>query len=124
MSRLGYEHRRRAVAAHDVRPLRRRLMKARTMTIILALMIPAWLTYDDAGARGSPVGGGQAAGRGAAAPSPYPVTQGKASRFEKIAEGVYYGTGSSGGNSPVIVGDREALIIDTKTTPAAARVFL
>src|SRR5439155_1645869 len=73
------------------------------------------------GLPGSPAaGGGQAAGRGAAAPSPYPVTQGKASRFEKIAEGVYYGTGSSGGNSPVIVGDREALIIDTKTTPAAA----
>jgi hypothetical protein len=98
-------------------------MKARTIAIILALMIPAWLTYN-AGAQGSPAGGGQGAGRGAAAPSPYPVTLGKESRFEKIVEGVYYGTGSSGGNSPVIVGDREALIIDTKTTPAAARVFL
>jgi len=98
-------------------------MKARTMAIVLALMIPALPAYN-AGVPASPAGGGQGAGRGAAAPSPYPVTQGKESRFEKIAEGVYYGTGSSGGNSPVIVGDREALIVDTKTTPAAARVFL
>jgi cyclase len=68
----------------------------------------------------------QGAGRQgrAAAPSPYPVVQGKASRFEKIADGVYYGTGGGGGNSPVVVGDREALIVDTKTTPAAARLFL
>jgi cyclase len=100
-------------------------MKARTIAIILAIMIPAWLTYSvfAQGAQGTQVTGRQGGGRGAA-PSPYPITQGKESRFEKITEGVYYGTGSSGGNSPVIVGDRETLIMDTKTTPAAARVFL
>jgi glyoxylase-like metal-dependent hydrolase (beta-lactamase superfamily II) len=52
------------------------------------------------------------------------VTQGKVTRFEKIAEGVYYATGGSGGNSPVIIGDRDVLIVDTKTTPAAARDFI
>jgi hypothetical protein len=36
--------------------------------------------------------------------------QGKESRFETIAEGVYLASGSSGGSSPVIVGDREALM--------------
>ncbi|OFW19651.1 MAG: hypothetical protein A3H97_18695 [Acidobacteria bacterium RIFCSPLOWO2_02_FULL_65_29] len=96
-------------------------MKARTMAFILALTMPAWLVY---AARAQGVGRQGAGGRGVAEPSPYPVTQGKESRFEKIAEGVYLATGSSGGSSPVIVGDREALIIDTKTTPAAARVFL
>src|SRR6266705_4123444 len=98
-------------------------MKARTMAIVLALTIPTWLAYN-LRAQGAPGGRQGAGGRGAVAPSPYPVTQGKESRFEKIAEGVYDGTGSSGGNSPVIIGDRDALIIDTKTTPAAARVFL
>lgn len=62
--------------------------------------------------------------RGAPPPSPYPITQGKVTRFEKVAEGVYYATGAGGGNSPVIVGDREVLVVDTNTTPAGARAFL
>src|ERR1700730_18534297 len=118
-TRLGVVRRSPAVAR---RSSRRQLMKERTIAIILAVMIPAWLTYN-VFAQGAAGAGRQGGGRGGA-PSPYPITQGKESRFEKITEGVYYGTGSSGGNSPVIVGDREALIIDTKTTPAAARVFI
>jgi cyclase len=96
-------------------------MNARSAATRLTVLIAASLTCGLL-AQGTP-GPGRQGGRGAA-PSPYPVTQGKVSRFEKIADGVYYATGSSGGNSPVIVGDREALVVDTKTTPAAARVFL
>jgi cyclase len=63
---------------------------------------------------------------GAAAPtqSPYPVTQGKVTRFEQIAAGVYYATGAGGGNSPIIVGDRDVLVVDTNTTPANTRALL
>jgi glyoxylase-like metal-dependent hydrolase (beta-lactamase superfamily II) len=68
--------------------------------------------------------GDVSAQRGGPPPSPYPVTQGKTTRFEKVAEGVYYATGAGGGNSPVIVGDREVLVVDTNTTPAGARAFL
>src|SRR6266404_2944542 len=98
-------------------------MKARAMAVMLALavLIPAWLTYNvmAQGAPGAARQGG--AGRGVAAPSPYPLTQGKVTRFEKIADGVYYGTGAGGGNSPVIIGDRDVMVIDTNTTPAGAR---
>src|SRR5207244_2108799 len=61
----------------------------------------------------------------APAASPYPVTAGKAFKFEKVADGVYYatsaGTMSTGSNIPVVVNDRDVLIVDTGTTPAAAR---
>jgi cyclase len=104
-------------------------MKTRAIAVILAVVIPAWLAYNvmaqgaqgGAGQGGAGRGGG---GRGAAAPSPYPVTQGKVTRFEKIADGVYYGTGAGGGNSPVIIGDRDVMVIDTNTTPAGARAFI
>ena len=56
--------------------------------------------------------------------SPYPVTSGKVTRFEKVAEGVYYATGAGGGNSPVIVGERDVMVVDTNTTPAQTRAFL
>ena len=62
--------------------------------------------------------------QGGQPPSPYPVTQGKSTRFEKVADGVYYATGAGGGNSPVIVGSREVMVVDTNTTPAGARAFL
>jgi len=78
-------------------------MNARTMPTRVAVLIAAGLTGGLL-AQGAPSAGRQ--GGRAAAPSPYPVTPGKASRFEQIADGVYYGTGSSGGNSPVVVGDR------------------
>src|SRR5262245_11539515 len=62
--------------------------------------------------------------RGAPPPSPYPTTQGKATRFEKVADNVYYATGAGGGNSPIVIGDRDVLVVDTNTTPAGARAFL
>ena len=74
-------------------------MKTRAMAVMVAILIPAWLTYNVM-AQGAPGGARQGgAGRGAAAPSPYPLIQGKLTRFEKIADGVYYGTGAGGGNS-------------------------
>jgi cyclase len=54
----------------------------------------------------------------------YPVTQGKTYKFEKVAEGVFYATGGAGSNNVVIVNDQDVLLVDTGTTPAAARAFL
>ena len=50
--------------------------------------------------------------------------QGKVYKFEKVADGVYYATGGSGSNNVVIVNDRDVLLVDDGTTPAAARAFL
>src|SRR5215813_4413302 len=62
------------------------------------------------------------------AQAPTGVTAGKAYKFDKIAEGVFYATTTgalvTGSNNVVIAGSREALVIDTGTTPAAARAFL
>jgi len=56
-----------------------------------------------------------------------PVVSG-AHRFQKVAEGVFYATASGtmnvGSNSPIIVTDDEALIIDSEITPAAARALV
>src|SRR5262245_55530295 len=54
----------------------------------------------------------------------FPVTQGKTYKFEKIADGVYYASGGLGSNNVVIVNDNDVLIVDTGTTPQAARNFL
>src|SRR5216117_2246209 len=60
--------------------------------------------------------------------APNPVTTGKAYRFEKIADGVYYATATgsmvTGSNNVVIIGNRDVLVVDTGTTPAAARAFV
>jgi cyclase len=53
----------------------------------------------------------------------FPVTQGKAYKFEMVAEGVYYASGGVGSNNVVIVGDRDVVLVDDGTTPAAARAF-
>ncbi len=71
---------------------------------------------------------GLAAGAPAAqAPPPFPVTAGRAFKFERVADGVYYATATgamvTGSNIPVIVNDRDVLIVDTGTTPAAARAL-
>lgn len=62
------------------------------------------------------------------AQSPYPVTSGKAYKFEAVASGVYYatatGTMATGSNNVAIVGDRDVLVVDTGTSPAAARAFI
>ena len=51
-----------------------------------------------------------------------------AHRFEKVMDGVDYATASGtmtvGANSPVIVTDDEALVIDSQITPAAARALV
>src|SRR5438128_10397066 len=56
-----------------------------------------------------------------------PVVSG-AHRFQKVADGVYYATSSGtmnvGANSPIIVTDAEALVIDSEITPAAARALV
>jgi cyclase len=59
-----------------------------------------------------------------AAGDDFPVIQGKACKFEKVAEGVYYATGGAGSNNVVIVNDRDVVLVDDGTTPAAARAFL
>jgi glyoxylase-like metal-dependent hydrolase (beta-lactamase superfamily II) len=56
--------------------------------------------------------------------APYPVIQGKTYKFEKIADGVYYATGGFGSNNVVVVNDQDVLVVDTGTTPAAARAFV
>ena len=56
-----------------------------------------------------------------------PIVSG-AHRFEKVTDGVYYATASGtmtvGANSPIIVTDDEALVIDSEITPAAARALV
>ena len=59
-----------------------------------------------------------------ASPLSFPVIQGKTYKFEKIADGVYYATGGFGSNNVVVVNDDDVLIVDTGTTPAAARNFV
>ena len=57
----------------------------------------------------------------------YPVVQGLAYKFEKIADGVYYATGTVpglGSNNVVVVNDTDVLIVDSGTSPAAARAFV
>src|SRR5881409_1921627 len=60
--------------------------------------------------------------------SPNPVSTGKAYKFEKIADGVYCATATgsmvTGSNNVVIIGSRDVLVVDTGTTPAAARAFI
>jgi cyclase len=60
--------------------------------------------------------------------APAPASIGKAYRFDKIADGVYYATATgsmvTGSNNVVIVGNRDVLVVDTGTTPAAARAFV
>jgi len=60
------------------------------------------------------------------AQAPGPIVSG-AHRFEKVAEGIYYATASGtmnvGANSPIILTDEEALVIDSEITPAAGRAL-
>ena len=59
-----------------------------------------------------------------AASDAFPITQGKSYKFEKVAEGVYYASGGIGSNNVVIVNDRDVVLVDDGSTPAAARAFL
>jgi glyoxylase-like metal-dependent hydrolase (beta-lactamase superfamily II) len=73
----------------------------------------------------------------AQAQSPYPVTQGKYYKFEKVADGVYYaspefnGTAFPFGSNPffganlvVIVNKDDVLLVDSATSPRAARALV
>src|SRR5436853_1167233 len=56
-----------------------------------------------------------------------PIVSG-AHRFQKVADGIYYATSSGtmnvGANSPIILTDSEAIVIDSEITPAAARALV
>ncbi|HLK84284.1 MAG TPA: MBL fold metallo-hydrolase [Xanthobacteraceae bacterium] len=57
----------------------------------------------------------------------YPVVQGAAYKFEQIADGVYYASVTRpglGSNNVVIINETDVLIVDTGTSPAAARAFV
>jgi cyclase len=64
----------------------------------------------------------------ARAPSGALAAVGKAYKFDKIADGVYYATAAgtmiTGGNNTVIVNDRDVMLVDAGITPAAARALL
>jgi glyoxylase-like metal-dependent hydrolase (beta-lactamase superfamily II) len=65
---------------------------------------------------------------GALGQASYPVTTGKAYKFDMVAPGVYYATATgamaTGSNNVAVVGDRDVLVVDTGTSPAAARAFI
>src|SRR6266852_1505528 len=57
----------------------------------------------------------------------YPVVQGNAYKFEQIADGVYYATVTRpglGSNIVVVGNNTDVMIVDTGTSPAAARAFV
>ena len=92
--------------------------KCRTLLVILAIAISVCFSLASiAGAQG-----------GSGAPSAASTIPGKIYQFEKIADGVYYATSSSpmatGGNHPIIINDRDVVLVDDGTTPAAARALL
>ena len=68
-----------------------------------------------------------AGGRGATAQE-RAATPGKAYRFEKLAEGVYFATGTGAmttmSNGMVIVNADHTMLVDTSVTPAAARALV
>jgi cyclase len=83
-------------------------MRAR-LTFLFILFAAGWLWIDARAQSGGPIVSG-------------------AHRFEQVADGVYYATASGtmtvGANSPIIVTDTEAMVIDSQITPAAARALV
>jgi cyclase len=79
------------------------------VAVLFALVVAGWLWLDARAQVGEPLVSG-------------------AHRFQKVADGVYYATSSGtmnvGANSPIIVTDSEALVIDSEITPAAARALV
>jgi len=79
------------------------------VTLMFAVFIVGWLWLDARAQTGGPIVSG-------------------AHRFEKVTDGVYYATASGtmtvGSNSPIIITDTEAIIIDSEITPAAARALV
>ena len=83
-------------------------MRAR-VTFLFVLFAAGWIWLDASAQSGGPIVSG-------------------AHRFEKVAEGIYYATASGtmtvGANSPIILTDTEALVVDSEITPAAARALV
>jgi len=83
-------------------------MRAR-FTVFFAIFSAGWLWLDARAQSGAPIVSG-------------------AHRFEKVPEGIYYATASGtmtvGANSPIILTDTEALVVDSEITPAAARALV
>jgi glyoxylase-like metal-dependent hydrolase (beta-lactamase superfamily II) len=79
------------------------------VTLLFAVFVLGWLWLDARAQSGGPIVSG-------------------AHRFEKVAEGIYYATASGtmtvGANSPIILTDTEALVVDSEITPAAARALV
>jgi glyoxylase-like metal-dependent hydrolase (beta-lactamase superfamily II) len=79
------------------------------VTLLFAVFIAGWLWLDAKAQTGAPIVSG-------------------AHRFEKVSDGVYYATASGtmtvGANSPIILTDTEAIVIDSEITPAAARALI
>jgi cyclase len=79
------------------------------VTGLFAVFVIAWLWLDARAQTGGPIVSG-------------------AHRFERVAEGIYYATASGtmtvGANSPIILTDTEAIVIDSEITPAAARALI
>src|SRR5258708_50305 len=90
----------------------------RPIVAILTFAMFAWFPFDaDAGRQG-----------GSGAPSTATTILGKVYQFEQIADGIYYAPSSgpmaTGGNHPIIINDRDVLLVDDGTTPAAAKALL
>jgi cyclase len=79
------------------------------VTLLFAVFVVGWIWLDASAQSGGPIVSG-------------------AHRFEKVAEGIYYATASGtmtvGANSPIILTDTEALVVDSEITPAAARALV
>src|SRR3954449_3706262 len=79
------------------------------VTFVFVVFIVGWLWLDARAQSGDPIVSG-------------------AHRFEQVADGIYYATASGtmtvGANSPIILTDTEALVIDSEITPAAARALI
>jgi cyclase len=79
------------------------------VTVLFILFAAGWLWLDARAQSGGPIVSG-------------------AHRFEKVVDGIYYATASGtmtvGANSPIILTDTEAMVIDSEITPAAARALV
>jgi glyoxylase-like metal-dependent hydrolase (beta-lactamase superfamily II) len=79
------------------------------VTALFILFAAGWLWLDARAQSGGPIVSG-------------------AHRFEKVADGIYYATASGtmtvGANSPIILTDTEAVVVDSEITPAAARALV
>ncbi len=79
------------------------------VAMVFVVLFAGWLWLDARAQTGAPIVSG-------------------AHRFEKVTDGIYYATASGtmnvGANSPIILTDTEAIVIDSEITPAAARALV